>query len=115
VSSSQAQPHAVDFRPAQPYVAPKGFNAVPCNDKTISQSTQLFNNLEGKQVWHITAPAGVSISELKEMAMDTVANGEAVLQYKGTSYGFSGSELSDGGACKVLVPQKNGYKAGRSE
>jgi hypothetical protein len=46
--------------------------------------------------------------------MDHVANGEAVLQHKGTNYGFSGTELSNGGACKVLVPQKNGYKAGRS-
>jgi hypothetical protein len=112
--SSQAQPHAVEFRPAQPYVAPKGFNAVPCNDKTISQVARVFDNLEGKQIWHITAPAGVSISDLKEMTMEHVDNGEAVLQHKGTSYGFSGTELSNGGgACKVLIPHKNGYKAGR--
>jgi hypothetical protein len=112
--SSQAQPHAVEFRPAQPYIAPKGFNAVPYNDKTISKATGVFDNLEGKQIWHITAPAGVSISDLKEMTMEHVANGEAVLQHKGTSYGFSGTELSNGGGtCKVLVPQKNGYKAGR--
>jgi hypothetical protein len=69
-------------------------------------------NLEGKQIWHITAPAGVSLSELTEMAMDQAMNGEAVLQHKGTSYGFSRAEQSYDGACEVMVPMEDGYRAG---
>jgi hypothetical protein len=108
----QAQPHAVEFWPAQAYTPPKGFNLVPWNDKTTSKSARMFENLEGKQIWHITAPAGVSLSELKEIAMDQVMNGEAILQHKGTSYGFSRVEQSYDGACEVMVPKQDGYKAG---
>ncbi|EAT78147.2 hypothetical protein SNOG_14607 [Parastagonospora nodorum SN15] len=89
---SQTQPHSVEFRPAQAFVPPKGFTAVTCNDKTMSKSARIFDNLEGKQIWHITAPVGVSLNDLKEIAMDSALNGGAVLQHKGTSYGFSTSE-----------------------
>lgn len=87
---------------------------MPCTDKTTSHSSHIFDSLEGKQLWHITAPAGVSLKDLKEIAMDRAMNGEIVLDYKGTSYGFSRMEQSDDGACEVMIPQKNGYKAGRS-
>ncbi|KAH3992853.1 hypothetical protein HBI56_199750 [Parastagonospora nodorum] len=108
---SQTQPHSVEFRPAQAFVPPKGFTAVTCNDKTMSKSARIFDNLEGKQIWHITAPVGVSLNDLKEIAMDSALNGGAVLQHKGTSYGFSTSEEREHVSCEVMVPHKNGYKA----
>jgi hypothetical protein len=114
VRTSQTQPHAVDFRPAQTFIPPKGFTAVSYSDKTTSKSARIFDNLEGKQVWHITAPVGVSLSELKEIAMESAINGGAVLQHKGTSYSCSTSEQGEEGTCEVMVPSKNGYKAGRS-
>lgn len=112
---AQAPPpasHVVDFQPTQAYVPPKGFNPVPLNDKTISRSTDLFANLEGKQVWHITAPAGVSLKDLKHFAMDKVTKGEVVLSHKGTDYAFSQSEKSEDGARAVFVPKKDGMKPG---
>jgi hypothetical protein len=111
--ASQSQPHTVEFRPTQSYVPPKGFNAVPCNDKTTSKSAHIFDNLEGKQIWHITAPAGVSISELRNFAMDCTVTGESVLLHKGTHYGLSRTAETSDGACEVMMPQMNGYKAGR--
>lgn len=111
---SQTQPHVVEFRPAQAFVPPKGFTAVICNDKTISKSARIFKNLEGKQIWHITAPVGVSLNDLKEIAMDNAMNGGAVLQHKGMSYGFSTSEEREHVSCEVMVPHKNGYKAGKT-
>lgn len=109
---TQPQPHIVDFRPAQAYIPPKGYNAVPCNDKTTSKSSQLFNNLQGKQIWHITAPAGLPLNEMSEMAMERAMDGEVVLNHKGTAYGFSKTRGTDEGACRVMIPQKNGYTAG---
>jgi len=106
------QSHAVEFQPTQAYVPPKGFAPVPVNDRTVSKSAGLFDNLEGKQIWHITAPAGVSLKDLKELAMDKVMSGEAVLSYKGTNYGFSQAEKSEGGTRKVFVPRKNGVEPG---
>lgn len=72
----------------------------------------MFENLQGKQIWHITAPAGVSLSQLKDIAMDKALAGQSILNYKDTDYGFSTAEKTEEGACEVLVPHKNGYKAG---
>jgi len=107
----QPQSHAVDFRPTQAYAPPKGFAPVPVNDRTISKSTGLFDNLEGKQIWHITAPAGVSLKDLSELAMDKAMKGDAVLSYKGTDYGFSQTESEDG-TREVLLPRNNGMRPG---
>jgi hypothetical protein len=107
---AQPQSHAIDFRPTQAYVPPKGFNPVALSDKTISKSTGLFDNLEGKQVWHITAPTGVSLKDLSELAMDKAMKGDAILSYKGTDYGFSQTEKSEDGTREVLLPRKNGME-----
>jgi hypothetical protein len=72
----------------------------------------VFENLGGKQVWHITAPAGVSISQLKEFAMDKALAGGAVFSHKGSEYGFSTGDQNEDVPCEVLVPTKKGYKAG---
>jgi hypothetical protein len=100
------------MRAAQPYVPPKGYIPVPLNERTTSKAISIFDNLQGKQVWHITAPAGVSLKDLQEIAMDTAMEGEAVMKYKNTDYCFGRTEKSEDGAREVLVPQKNGYKAG---
>jgi hypothetical protein len=106
------QSHAVDFRPTQAYAPPKGFAPVPLNDKTISKSAGLFDNLEGKQIWHITAPTGVSLKDLSELAMDKAMEGDAVLSYKGTDYGFPQTETGEDGTREVLLPRNNGMRPG---
>lgn len=78
---------------------------------TSSQAAKLFENLEGKEIWHITAPAGVSLAQLKEMTMDKALSGAAVLNYKDQDYGFSTAETNEKVPCEVLMPQRNGYKA----
>jgi hypothetical protein len=45
--------------------------------------------------------------------MDHAMNGEPVLQHKGTSYGFSRAKQSYDGACEVMVPKQDGYRAGK--
>ncbi|KAF2025036.1 hypothetical protein EK21DRAFT_104235 [Setomelanomma holmii] len=97
------QAHAVKFRSAPVYVPPKDFNAVPINDKTTSKSARIFEELHGKQIWHITAPAGVSMKDLKEIAMDSAMKEEAILEHKGTSYGFRNLELGADVACEVMT------------
>ncbi|KAE8846840.1 hypothetical protein HRS9122_03747 [Pyrenophora teres f. teres] len=104
------QTHAVEFQPTQTYVPPKGFTAVSVDATTASKSAGLFDNLEGKQIWYMTTPDGVSLKDLEELAMDKVMGGEAVLSYKGTDYHFSQAEKSDEGERKVFVPRKNGLK-----
>jgi hypothetical protein len=70
--------------------------------------------LEGKQIWHITAPAAISLSALKQMAMDKALNGETILTQKDIDYGFSIADKSGNNVPHVLIPQPNGYKSGQS-
>lgn len=112
---TQAAPsnsHEVELRAAKPYVPPKGYTLVTEKDRT-SSAAKIFSNLQGKQVWHITAPAGVSLKELASISMDKAMKGESVLSQKGANYGFSTTEKSEDGPREVLVPQKNGYSAGK--
>jgi hypothetical protein len=85
---------------------------MPITDRSTSKATHMFENLEGKQIWHITAPAGVSLRELKEISMGKLMSGEAILDYKGTSYGFSRTAATEAGEREVLTPQKDGFRAG---
>ena len=107
-----SKPHEVELRAAKPFTPPKGYNLVSEEDRTSSKAAKIFNNLQGKQVWHITAPAGVSLKELENIAMERAMKGEPILQHKGTDYGFSTTEKSEDVPREVLVPQKNGYSAG---
>ncbi|KAL5121190.1 hypothetical protein ACEQ8H_001042 [Pleosporales sp. CAS-2024a] len=109
--SSRTQPHAVEFHPAQTFVPPKGFSAVSSTDKTTSKATHIFGQLQGKQIWHITAPAAMSLTGVREITMDRALKGGAVLQHKGIDYSFSAPDFHDEGTCAVMVPAKGGYKA----
>lgn len=46
------------------------------------------SSLNGKQIWHITAPSSIPVDMIKEVSLESVAKGEAALNYKGTDYGF---------------------------
>ncbi|KAG9199966.1 hypothetical protein G6514_007770 [Epicoccum nigrum] len=108
--ATPSKPHEVELRAAKPYVPPKGYTLVSEKDRT-SSAAKIFSNLQGKQVWHITAPAGVSLKELASISMDKAMKGESILSQKDANYGFSTTEKSEDGPREVLVPQKNGYSA----
>lgn len=110
---SQPQSHAIEFQPAQPYAPPKGFNPVSLNNRTMSKAERIFENLHHKQIWHITAPAGISLKNLSQLVMDKALDGQPVLTHKGTEYGFSQKERSEDLEREVLVPGTAGYKAGK--
>lgn len=87
---------------------------MPLNDKTISKVANIFNRLDGKQVWHITAPAGVSLKDLKQFSLNKAMGGEAILNQNGADYGLSKSAKGEDGMREVVVPRSDGYKAGMS-
>lgn len=112
--ATPSKPLEVELRAAKPYQPPKGYNLVSEKDRTGSKAAKIFDNLQGKQVWHITAPAGVSLKELQTIAMDKAMKGDSILSQKGTDYGFSTTEKSEDGPREVMVPGKNGYGIGIS-
>lgn len=74
-----------------PYAPPSGFEPVSKRSvHSASQQAELFSpaSLQGKEIWHITVPTGVSINSIKEVAQQSVQDGSAVLSYKGADYGL---------------------------
>lgn len=106
-----AQSQTVTFQQARPYAPPEDFKAASTERAASSANTSIFNDLNGKQIWHITAPEGVSLKDLTKLAMDKAQKGDAVLEYKGASYGFSPAEIG-AGEREIMIPVANGYKAG---
>lgn len=109
--TAHSQSRTVTFQQARPFVPPEDFKAASTERAASSAITNIFKNLNGKQIWHITAPEGVQLKDLKELAMDKAQKGEAVLEHKGTSYGLAPAEVGAGGR-EVMIPVANGYKAG---
>ncbi|KAK7193194.1 hypothetical protein DPSP01_008201 [Paraphaeosphaeria sporulosa] len=108
--TAHSQSQTVTFQQARPFVPPEDFKAASTERAASSAITNIFKNLDGKQIWHITAPEGVSLKDLRQLAMDKVQKGEAVLDHKGTSYGLAPAEVGVGGR-EVMIPVANGYRA----
>lgn len=96
---------------ARQYVPPKDFIPTKTSRAESSPSTAVLDNLKGKQIWHITAPANVSLKDLKQLTMEQAKKGQAVLKHKNASYGFTNVEEEDSGVHEVIVPRQDGYKA----
>ncbi|KAI9643646.1 hypothetical protein NHQ30_008268 [Ciborinia camelliae] len=94
-----------------PFKAPPGFEKT--SSKNSSKASQLFNksNLEGKEIWYITAPASVPIASVKEIALRDAKLGKAVFSQGGNDYGFVHDPLEDKTYTKILLPNssKDGY------
>jgi hypothetical protein len=101
--------HTVEFRPPPPFEPPKGFHAVASYTSTFTEALNMFEDLKGKQIWHITAPAGVPMNKIREVALESALNGEPVLNHNNTDYGFSKGEPNETVSARVMVPGKDGY------
>ncbi|PQE32386.1 hypothetical protein CJF32_00001134 [Rutstroemia sp. NJR-2017a WRK4] len=105
-SKSVSIPKPVSFNP------PAGFTAASFDDSR--KSSQLFgdSNLEGKQIWYITAPASVSIDTIKDMSLRGARSGKVVLSQKGNEYGFVEDTAENKTYTKLMLPNKakNGYR-----
>ncbi|KAM0715846.1 hypothetical protein Q7P37_008360 [Cladosporium fusiforme] len=93
--------------PAKPYDAPLGYTSLDTSSRAALSNAAL----QGKQVWHITAPANLPISSLTEVALGSIQSGKPVLSHKGLDYVLSEDKgAQSGNATLVLLPEKDGYK-----
>lgn len=114
VETAQPEPAAPTSAPAEPlssipanaFTAPKDFLPI---DVAKLHST-FPSNLAGKQVWHITAPSSLSISEIKSIGTAAIGNGSTVLTHKGSDYRLSEETSTSNTAVSVFLPGKEGYK-----
>ncbi|OAL75249.1 hypothetical protein A7D00_0847 [Trichophyton violaceum] len=101
--------NTVDPVPTKAYKPPPGFQFMQKSSTQPSDISQLLSNLDGKQLWHITAPIGIPVSSIESLAMDAITSGEPVLTHKGTAYKLQENQLGSSEKQKsLLVPDKNG-------
>ncbi|RVX75363.1 hypothetical protein B0A52_00716 [Exophiala mesophila] len=77
-----------------PYKAPSGYEsfALSASDYA-SQSTSLFENLSGKQIWHISAPASLSLQSITELDIQAALQGRSILTKNGIDYNMHPTPL----------------------
>ncbi|KAL9591674.1 MAG: hypothetical protein Q9179_007485 [Wetmoreana sp. 5 TL-2023] len=94
------------MRPPAPYNPPPGFEAARVTSALSPPSHEIFavDNLQGKQIWHITAPASVPISSIKEVPIQKVFTGSSILSHKGAHYGLFAEADADRNEKVLLVP-----------
>jgi hypothetical protein len=96
------------IRPITPFIPPPGFNRVKSGPKVSVSSQFSESNLEGKEIWHITVPAGVSLNELHTASLVGMARGDRLFEKHGVQFGFvpQGDQTED---TTIMLPEKNGY------
>ncbi|KOS44912.1 hypothetical protein ACN38_g4182 [Penicillium nordicum] len=88
----------------QPYKPPVGFKSAKKQAPPSSKASSLLSNLNGKQVLHLTAPASLPLSQVKEVCMAKIMQGEPIISHGGVNYGIPAEALSEAGpATKSLL------------
>lgn len=115
--SKPSSTKVVSFEEPGPYAPPSGFEPVSITHDEIPRASQLLqdSNLQGKEVWYITAPASVPLSTIKEFSLQGVEEHKEILSYNGDDYAFvpDASEARAHTKIMVLSGPSNNYVAGR--
>jgi hypothetical protein len=94
--------------PARPFAPPEGFVETKSNTSNSTDISEAFSNLKGKQIWHLTAPAGVPLASLETLALDAVATERPVLSHKGVQYRLREDKLGAEKTKALLLPDQEG-------
>ncbi|KAL4990998.1 DNA-directed RNA polymerase I subunit RPA34.5-domain-containing protein [Aspergillus falconensis] len=81
------------FGAPRQYKPPFGFRSAK-NQPSSSTTTFALSNLAGKQVFHITAPAFLPLSKVKEVSLAGALKGKPILKHGGVSYGIPVDSLT---------------------
>ncbi|KAJ5094475.1 hypothetical protein N7456_010336 [Penicillium angulare] len=79
----------------KPYKPPSGFNSANKQAPPSSTSSSVPSNLNGKKVFHITAPSFLPLSKVKEITMSKVMKGKPILSYEGSDYGIPAESFNE--------------------
>lgn len=66
--------------------------------------------LEGRQVWYITAPASLPVTVVQDLTipMDEAKKGMPILAYNGEDYRMAFDNPATSSALRLLIPNKKG-------
>ena len=94
---------------------PAGFESTSISLHPASKLSEILapSNLQGKQIWHITAPESVPITLVKEVSTQDISNGTSILEYHGAKFGLvleSDVEQTSGRALLLPSSKMNAYR-----
>jgi hypothetical protein len=99
LNSAAQQAKAGSFRltSSEPktYKAPSGFKLANKQAAPASSTSSLLSNLRGKQIYHISAPASLPLSKVKEISMSKIMKGEPILEFEGVKYGIPAESITE--------------------
>jgi len=97
------------------YKPPAGFSPASISHPEASDLPNLFSPtyLASKQIWHLTLPAVIPISAIKNIMMDKILRGGTALVHNGSEYGFFSNTKAMQNHAHVLLPysEQNDYRA----
>jgi hypothetical protein len=105
------------FRPVVEFKPPKGFKPFPPTASPSPDISKLLSNLQGKHVWHITAPKFLSLDTIGEISLDKAVRGKPILFNDRKGYGLRTRKSEPEDKPKLLLPNKRGntYQLGQTE
>ena len=69
------------------FAPPSGFTPLILGASDFASDTvEIFSDLDGKQLWHISAPASVNIASIKTLDLEAAMRGETILSESGINY-----------------------------
>lgn len=110
---------SVPQQPAPTYEPPVGFKSTSISLHPASKLSEILapSNLQGKEIWHITAPETVPISLMKQVSTQKIGNGASILDYHGANYGLvPESEVEPASRRALFLPsnQTNEYQSSKT-
>ena len=113
VRKSVPQQSVLTFEP------PAGFEPTSISLHPASKLSDILapSNLQGKQIWHITAPESIPISLVKKVPIQNIGNGASVLEHHGAKYGLvPESDVEQCSSRALLLPstQNNNYRLSKT-
>jgi hypothetical protein len=103
----------VSFEKPAAYEPPAGFENASVDGAPKSSQLLKESNLQGKQIWYITAPASVPLSSVKEFSLLDIKERRKILSHDGDNYSFVQDASEAKTSTKILVPNASddGYRS----
>ncbi|KAJ9303909.1 hypothetical protein DTO217A2_6609 [Paecilomyces variotii] len=89
--------------PREAFRPPPGFKPVKSQRTPSSGVKSILSDLRGKQIFHITAPASLPLSSIKEVSLAKVLSGEPVLEHRGVQYGIPADSINQQDADQKIL------------
>jgi hypothetical protein len=95
--------------PPKQFVPPPGFTSLDA-EHFATQGALSLPTLEGKQLWHITAPSNLSLASVSEISLDALRSKQPLFNRDGIEYIANERLDSNIDAPSILLATENGYQ-----